>query len=54
MAYNYTDDGWIYGSEYWQEVGINASHMAGPHHVCSKAITLLMPTATTLTATPSI
>ena len=33
VAYNYTDDGWIYGTEGWQEVGINASHMAGPHHV---------------------
>ena len=33
VAYNYTDDGWIYGTETWVEVGINASHMAGPHHV---------------------
>ena len=33
MAYNYTDDGWIYGTDDWIEVGINASHMAGPHHV---------------------
>ena len=33
VAYNYTDDGWIYGTERWVEVGINASHMAGPHHV---------------------
>ena len=33
VAYNYMDDGWIYGTETWVEVGINASHMAGPHHV---------------------
>jgi hypothetical protein len=33
VGYNYTDDGWIFGSENWVEVGINASHMAGPHHV---------------------
>jgi hypothetical protein len=33
VAYNYTDDGWINGTERWVEVGINASHMAGPHHV---------------------
>lgn len=33
VAYNYADDGWILGTEGWVEVGINASHMAGPHHV---------------------
>jgi Pectate lyase superfamily protein len=33
VAYNYSDDGWIYGTEAWVEAGINASHMAGPHHV---------------------
>jgi len=33
VGYNYADDGWIYGIEGWIEVGINASHMAGPHHV---------------------
>jgi hypothetical protein len=33
VAYNYADDGWIWGTEGWVEVGINASHMAGPHHV---------------------
>ena len=33
VAYNYTDDGWIQNNTVWQEVGINASHMAGPHHV---------------------
>ncbi len=33
VGYNYTDDGWIFGTEGWVEVGINASHMAGPHHV---------------------
>jgi hypothetical protein len=33
VAYNYVDDGWIFGTEGWVEVGLNASHMAGPHHV---------------------
>jgi hypothetical protein len=33
VAYNYTDDGWIYGTEAWVEAGINASRMAGPNHV---------------------
>jgi Pectate lyase superfamily protein len=33
VGYNYVDDGWIYGSEGWVEVGLNASHMAGTHHV---------------------
>jgi hypothetical protein len=33
IAYNYMDDGWISYSPTWQEVGLNASHMAGPHHV---------------------
>lgn len=33
VGYNYMDDGWISYSTTWQEVGINASHMAGPHHV---------------------
>ena len=33
VGYNYTDDGWIFGTEGWVETGINASHMAGPHHV---------------------
>ena len=33
VAYNYADDGWIYGTEGWVEVGLNASHLAGPHHV---------------------
>jgi hypothetical protein len=33
VAYNYVDDGWIYGTESWVEVGLNASHMAGPHHI---------------------
>jgi hypothetical protein len=32
VAYNYVDDGWIFGQK-WTESGINASHMAGPHHV---------------------
>jgi hypothetical protein len=33
VAYNYMDDGWIAYSPTWQEIGLNASHMAGPHHV---------------------
>jgi hypothetical protein len=33
VAYNYMDDGWISYSTTWQEIGLNASHMAGPHHV---------------------
>ena len=43
VGYNYTDDGWdFYGTgnpttdgqnAAFQECGINASHMAGPHHV---------------------
>ena len=33
VGYNYADDGWIWGIEGWVEIGINASHMAGPHHV---------------------
>jgi hypothetical protein len=33
VAYNYMDDGWISYEPVWQEIGLNASHMAGPHHV---------------------
>jgi hypothetical protein len=33
VAYNYMDDGWISYEPAWQEIGLNASHMAGPHHV---------------------
>ena len=33
FGYNYADDGFISGSEGWIEVGLNASHMVGPHHV---------------------
>jgi hypothetical protein len=33
VAYNYADDSWDYSSPGWVEVGLNASHMAGPHHV---------------------
>ena len=33
FGYNYADDGFILGSEGWIEVGLNASHMVGPHHV---------------------
>ena len=33
VAYNYADDSWDNNATTWQEVGLNASHMAGPHHV---------------------
>lgn len=33
FGYNYTDDAWDFDNPVWVEVGINASHMAGPHHV---------------------
>ena len=33
VSYNYADDAWDFDLPTWQEVGINASHMAGPHHV---------------------
>ena len=32
VAYNYFDDGYIEGQEWWQEIGINCSHAAGSHH----------------------
>lgn len=33
VAYNYADDSWDFDTPVWQEVGLNASHMAGSHHV---------------------
>jgi hypothetical protein len=33
VAYNYMDDGFISGSDGWVEIGLNASHLTGPHHV---------------------
>lgn len=33
VGYNFTDDAWDYNDPTWQEVGLNASHMATPHHV---------------------
>ena len=33
FGYNYTDDSWDFDNPVWVEVGLNASHMAGPHHV---------------------
>ncbi len=33
FGYNDTDDSWDFDSPTWVEVGLNASHMAGPHHV---------------------
>src|SRR6202035_4422843 len=33
VAYNYADDSWDFDTPGWVEVGLNASHMAGSHHV---------------------
>jgi len=33
VAYNYADDSFDFDNPAWVEVGLNASHMAGPHHV---------------------
>jgi len=33
VAYNYMDDGYVNGRGSWVEVGLNASHMVGAHHV---------------------
>jgi hypothetical protein len=33
VAYNYMDDGFVGGQGGWQEIGLNASHMVGSHHV---------------------
>ncbi len=33
FGYNYVDQGYINTNGGWIEVGLNASHMAGPHHV---------------------
>ena len=33
VGYNYMDNGFIEGTESWVEVGINASHQVGSHHV---------------------
>jgi hypothetical protein len=33
VGYNYADDAFDFDTPSWQEVGLNASHMAGPHHV---------------------
>ena len=33
VAYNFADDSWDADAPTWVEVGLNASHMAGPHHV---------------------
>lgn len=32
-GYNYMDEGYINGNGAWIEIGLNASHMVGPHHV---------------------
>ncbi len=33
VGYNYMDDGHIGSNSSWVEIGLNASHMVGPHHV---------------------
>lgn len=33
IAYNYMDDGYVNGQDRWVEIGLNASHMVGSHHV---------------------
>jgi len=33
FGYNYADDGFINYNTGWIEIGLNASHMVGPHHV---------------------
>ncbi|HZJ52897.1 MAG TPA: glycosyl hydrolase family 28-related protein [Myxococcaceae bacterium] len=33
FGYNYVDDGYINTNDTWIEVGLNASHMVGSHHV---------------------
>jgi len=33
VGYNYMDDGHIGSNASWVEIGLNASHMVGPHHV---------------------
>jgi hypothetical protein len=33
VGYNYMDDGHIGSNLSWVEIGLNASHMVGPHHV---------------------
>ena len=33
VGYNYMDDGYIATTEAWLEIGLNASHMVGSHHV---------------------
>jgi hypothetical protein len=33
VAYNYMDDQYISGQDGWVEIGLNASHMVGSHHV---------------------
>jgi hypothetical protein len=33
FGYNYFDKGYIGGDCCWQEIGLNASHLVGPHHV---------------------
>jgi hypothetical protein len=32
IAYNYMDDGYIDGTHYWIETGLNCSHLVGSHH----------------------
>ena len=51
IGYNYMDMGYINGQESWIEIGLNASHMVGPHHLLFEGNYGLMATATRPTAT---
>ena len=33
VGYNYMDMGYISGNGSWHEIGLNGSHMVGPHHM---------------------
>ena len=33
VGYNYTDEGFILTNQNWIEIGLNGSHMVGPHHM---------------------
>ena len=53
VGYNYMDMGYINTNGAWIEIGLNASHMVGSHHVLFEGNYATTPTATTPTATAS-
>ena len=54
VGYNYMDMGYINTNGAWIEIGLNASHMVGSHHVLFEGnYGFRMPTATRPTATAS-